>query len=91
MRTHISLPADLIAEIDEIAGPRKRSQFIEEAVRTKLLNERQKRAMEAVLKGPGLDSEEHPYWSTPEKTSQWVRESRQFDNRRTEEKLRRLD
>ena len=81
MRTHIVLPDDLIEEIDAIAGPRKRSQFIEEAVRAKVLNERQKRAMEAVLRGPGLDPEKHPYWSTPEKTSEWVHNMRVEDEK----------
>jgi hypothetical protein len=90
MRTHVSLPRELIAEIDEIAGPRKRSEFIEEAVRQKLLNERQKRALRRAAELPGLDPEKFPYWATPEKVSQWVRESRQRDNERLEQKLRRL-
>jgi hypothetical protein len=29
MRTHISLPEELVREIDEYAGPRYRSAFIE--------------------------------------------------------------
>ena len=45
----------------QIAGPRGRSAFIEEAVRRRLINERQKRAIEKYLKGPGLDPELHPF------------------------------
>ena len=88
MRAHISLPRDLIVEIDEFAGPRKRSQFIEEAIRLKLLNERQKRAV--AKPSPALDPKKYPYWATPEKTSQWVRESRRQDDERLDRKLRDL-
>jgi len=75
MRTHVSLPRDLVQEIDEFAGPRGRSAFIEEAVRRKLLNERQKRALKNFqgLKG------DYPYWATPELTSKWVHDMRQAD------------
>jgi hypothetical protein len=81
MRTHIVLPDDLVAEIDTIVGPRKRSLFIEEAVRAKLQRERLRRAMEAVKNGPGLDPEKYPYWSTPQKTSEWVHNMRVEDDK----------
>ncbi len=79
MRTHISLPEDLVREIDEIAGPRNRSAFIEEAVRRKLQNERQKRAIAQLAEGPGLDAADYPHWATPELTSKWVHDMRQAD------------
>lgn len=75
MRAHIVLPDDLIEEVDKLAGPRKRSQFIEDAVRAKVLNERQKRAMEAYIASGGL-KDVPPEWSTPEKTSEWVHNMR---------------
>jgi hypothetical protein len=78
MRAHIVLPDDLIEEIDALAGPRKRSQFIEEAVRAKLVNERQKRAMAALMASGGL-KEVPPEWSTPAKTSEWVHNMRMED------------
>jgi hypothetical protein len=87
MRTHISLPDDLIAEIDAIAGPRKRSQFIEEAVRAKLRREQLRVAMRAAA--GSLNPADYPYWRTPEDVSLWVRESRELDNERTNEKLER--
>lgn len=77
MRTHISLPKELVDEIDRLAGPRKRSRFVEEAVRLKLLNERQKRVLQDP--GPGLDPADYPYWATPELTSQWVHDMRRAD------------
>jgi hypothetical protein len=79
MRTHISLPEDLVREIDEYAGPRGRSAFIEDAVRRKLLNERQKRAIERASELPGLDPKDYPHWATPELTSQWVHDMRRAD------------
>ena len=88
MRTHISLPEELVRQIDEIAGPRNRSAFIEEAVRRKLLNERQKRAIAMLAEGPGLDPKDYPHWATPELTSQWVHDMRQADNERLERKLK---
>lgn len=77
MRTHVSLPDNLVAEIDSIAGPRNRSAFIEEAIRMKLINERQKRALANL--GPGLDAKDYPHWATPELTSKWVHDMRRAD------------
>jgi hypothetical protein len=77
MRAHISLPKELVEEIDELAGPRKRSEFIEEAIRYKLLNERQKRAL--ANPGPSLDPKKYPHWATPELTSKWVHDMRRAD------------
>lgn len=90
MRTHISLPEELVREIDEFAGPRGRSAFIEDAVRRKLLNERQKRAIERAKDLPGLDPTKYPYWATPELTSQWVDAMRRADEERQDRKLRDL-
>ena len=77
MRTHISLPKELIEEIDEIAGPRKRSEFIEVAIRLKLLNAKQRKILESP--GPGLDPKDYPHWATPELVSKWVHDMRQAD------------
>jgi hypothetical protein len=90
MRTHISLPEELVREIDEFAGPRGRSAFIEDAVRRKLLNERQKRAIARTADLPPLDPKKHPHWATPELTSKWVRDIRRETDERLERKLERL-
>jgi predicted transcriptional regulator len=79
MRTHISLPDDLVREIDEFAGARGRSAFIEDAIRRKLINERLKLALKRAEDLPGLDAEKYPYWATPELTSQWVHDMRRAD------------
>jgi hypothetical protein len=90
MRTHISLPEELVREIDEYAGPRGRSAFIEHAIRRKLLNERQRRAIERGASLPGLDPKEYPHWATPELTSRWVHDMRRADDVRLERKLEDL-
>ena len=74
-RTHIVLPQEMIEEIDRIAGKRRRSEFIEDAIRAKLVNARQR---EALRQAAGiLKSKDYPDWSTPEKTSEWVRKQRE--------------
>lgn len=77
-RAHVVLPDDLIAELDEIVGPRGRSEYIADALREKLLRERQRRA---VRKYAGvLADEDIPEWATPELTSEWINRGRR-DNR----------
>ena len=39
MPTNLSLPRDLIRKVDEVAGPRNRSAFVEDAVRSALRRE----------------------------------------------------
>jgi metal-responsive CopG/Arc/MetJ family transcriptional regulator len=82
MRTHISLPKELVDEIDHIAGPRHRSEFIEDAVRLKLLNERQKRALELALLQP-LSPAGHVA-GTAENSSKWVHDMRQAEQAYTD-------
>ena len=48
IRMNITLPRDLVAALDIVAGPRKRSQFISEAVKLRIQQvEREK--LEALL------------------------------------------
>ncbi len=77
MRTHIIIAEELIKDVDRVAGKRKRSRFIEEAIREKLARDDldtiwKKQA--GILKGAGiLNPADYPEWETPEKTSAWVR------------------
>jgi hypothetical protein len=84
MRTHISLPEDLIAEVDKLAGKRQRSAFIEEAVRAKVRNEK----MLALLDRPLKEGQVH-IGGVGEEASRWVHESRQLDEELRSEKLKR--
>jgi Arc/MetJ-type ribon-helix-helix transcriptional regulator len=82
MRTHVVLPDELVREVDALVGPRKRSEFIEDALRAKLQHGRQK----GPLKGAGiLKGKNYPHWETPEKTSAWLEELRRVDIERSEE------
>ena len=77
MRTHVILPDRLIEEVDEVVGKRKRSHFVEEAIREKL---KRGALMKALRETAGvLSPEEYPEWETPAKTAAWVRESRRRD------------
>jgi Arc/MetJ family transcription regulator len=86
MRTHIVVPEELIAEVDRVAGKRKRSRFVEEAVREKLA----RTALDAALaETAGIVSPtDYPEWETPEKVSAWVQAGRQEDEARLQRKLR---
>jgi predicted transcriptional regulator len=72
--TNLSLPPDLIAEVDDLAGPRGRSAFVEDAIRTKVKREKLRRAFEAV-RGI-MTAEEYPEFATSEQVVEWVRERR---------------
>jgi hypothetical protein len=61
MRTHISLPEDLLQEIDELVGARKRSAFIEDAVRRRMVNERQRQMLNYLDSLPPLPDDD-PSW-----------------------------
>ena len=87
MRAHVVLPEELVDEVDSIAGKRGRSKFIEEAVRQKLLLARQQAAMKRTA--GALADYDFPDWSSPEKTSEWVRKQRQWESDRLDEKIAR--
>jgi Arc/MetJ-type ribon-helix-helix transcriptional regulator len=83
MRTHVVLPDELVQEVDQLVGPRKRSEYLEAALREKLRRDRQRWAIKTgagILKGSTPE-----YWSTPEKVSRWLDELRQVDIARSEE------
>lgn len=77
MRAHVVLPDDLVEEIDNAVGRRKRSRFVEEAIREKL---RRAAVLSALKETAGiLSADKHAPWETPGKAAAWVRESRQHD------------
>jgi predicted transcriptional regulator len=72
--TNLMLPADLVAEIDELAGPRNRSRFIEEAARAKLKREQLRVALER--SAGAWKAEDYPEFATSEMVVEWVRKIR---------------
>ncbi len=83
MRTHVVLPKDLVEAIDRLAGQRKRSQFIEDAIRERVDRARRIELFERMA--GSLKDVDIPGWETPEAASEWVRRSRQLDNERLEQ------
>ena len=82
VRTHLVLPEDLVRAVDALAGKRRRSRFIEDAIREKLKRE----TLLSVLKETAgtLSAEDHPHWDTPENVASWVRDLRRESDSRME-------
>jgi hypothetical protein len=73
-RAHIVMPAELVEEIDARVGPRKRSQFVQEAVEEKLRRQRLQASL-AEMAGSLADFD-IPGWETSEAAVEWVRAQR---------------
>jgi metal-responsive CopG/Arc/MetJ family transcriptional regulator len=73
-RTHIVLDEETLEAVDRIAGPRGRSKFIEEAVRSRV--EQLELLAELEVAGPLIDVDAHPEWATSEDVAAWVRSVR---------------
>jgi hypothetical protein len=77
IRTHVVLPRELVEAVDQIVGSRRRSQYVEEALIERVKRDQQRRVLREMAEtGSVLSDEVYPYWSTPERTSAWVRQLR---------------
>lgn len=72
-RTNVTIPAELLREVDELAGPRGRSAFVAEAIEARVKRERLRLAIEGV-KGVYIGT---PFWMDPQAAYRWVREQRE--------------
>ena len=79
-KTHLVIPRDILEEVDEIAGKRKRSLFIAEATREKLQRERFLRTLEET-QGAWSDKN-HPELKTARDMDQFVSDKRQSYRKR---------
>lgn len=80
VRTNVVLPEGLVQEVDRIAGKRKRSQFIAEAVQERLTR---LRFAEALARAAGAWSDEnHPDLATQEDVNRHLRRVRQATDKR---------
>ncbi len=74
-RTNLTLPEELMREVDELAGPRGRSRYVAEAVAQRVKRDRLGKAIRdsaGVMKGkPGA--------MTPEEVIRWVASLRSED------------
>lgn len=71
---NLSLPEDLVAKLDTVAGPRNRSAFAEDALRRAIRREQFRIVAEEVA--GSLKAEDYPHWRTSEDVVAWVREMR---------------
>src|SRR5262249_5922949 len=82
-RVHVVIPKDLTDEIDSLVGQRRRSAFICDATREKLI---QRKQLEAIRKFSGsLKSSDYPEWEKG--SAEWVsnlrKEDQEIRDRRT--------
>ena len=75
-RTNLTLPEELLREVDELAGPRGRSQFVADAVKARVKRERLRRAIDGT-RGASIGT---PSYMTPEESYRWIRSMRDEDN-----------
>ena len=75
-RTNVTLSEELLREVDELAGPRGRSQFVAEAVTWKVKRERLRRALDAA-RGSWAGT---PSYMTPDESYRWIRSIREEDS-----------
>ena len=74
-RTNLTLPEELMREVDELAGPRGRSRYVAEAVAQRVKRDRLGKAIRdsaGVMKG-------NPGAMTPEEVIRWVASLRSED------------
>jgi metal-responsive CopG/Arc/MetJ family transcriptional regulator len=71
----VTLPTTLLREVDELAGPRGRSQFVADAVTWKVKRERLRKALDAA-EGVFVGT---PSYMTPDEAYRWVRSMREAE------------
>ena len=76
-RAHIVMPAKLLDAIDAEVGPRKRSQFVQEAIEEKLWRKRMLASLEEMA--GSLKDADIPGWETSDAAAEWVRALRRGD------------
>ena len=72
-RTNVTIPEELLSQVDELAGPRGRSQFVADAVAYKVRRERLRKALDAA-RGAWVGT---PSYMTPDEAYRWVRSMRE--------------
>lgn len=86
-RTLVSLPPELVAEIDKVVGARQRSAFVTELTRREIERRQQQQALQEAA--GCWNEEDHP--ELAQGSEAWVREMRKQDEERFQELLRRQE
>ncbi len=76
-RAHIVMPTALLNAVDAEVGPRKRSQFVQEAVEEKLWRKRMLASLDEMA--GSLKDADIPEWETSDAAAEWVRSLRRGD------------
>lgn len=74
-RTNLTLPEDLLREVDDIAGPRGRSRYVADAVAQRVKRDK----LAEVLRETRGAMAGKPGWRSPEEITRWVEELRSED------------
>jgi metal-responsive CopG/Arc/MetJ family transcriptional regulator len=85
VRTHLLLPKELLDQLDEKVGARRRSETI-----ARLLEEylrREQLPVEIACFGGSMNPEDYPEWATRESIAEWVRNERRASDRSSLEPL----
>jgi metal-responsive CopG/Arc/MetJ family transcriptional regulator len=77
VRTNVTLPSEVMAQIDEIAGPRGRSSYVAEAVQARLKRDRMRRVLDETY-GAAVG---HSQWKDADEAYRWVRSLREDHSR----------
>jgi metal-responsive CopG/Arc/MetJ family transcriptional regulator len=75
-RTHVIIPEEILEEIDERVGKRKRSEFLTNAAEKEL--KRLRRSELASKMAGSLRDVDIPGWESSEAAAEWVRQQRQW-------------
>jgi hypothetical protein len=82
VRTNVTLPAEVLREVDELAGPRGRSTYVAEAVRARVKRDRMRRILDET-RGAAVGRSQ---WADADEAYRWVRSLR--DDPAREERMR---
>lgn len=81
---NLSLPEDLVHELDMVSGPRNRSSFVEDSIRRAIRRERLRASIERTA--GSLPDERYAHWKTSEDVVAWVRRMRAEETRGPDER-----
>jgi predicted transcriptional regulator len=71
-RTNVTLPASLLAQVDELAGARGRSRYVAEAVAQRVRRD----ALGAAIRETAGAMVGRPGWMGPDEVTAWIDELR---------------
>jgi hypothetical protein len=73
----VTLPEEVLREVDEVAGPRGRSAYVADAVRARLKRDRLRRVLDETYAAAAGGTR----WQDPDDAYRWARALREDDSR----------